>query len=181
MTRKRKNRLPLFLETSGVIYELHGDRRMRAAVSEATQDGRVWLSNFIRMEYLRGIIFNLIELYFLIKEEDTVHDALVLWTQTKVNQPRKYILVLMTISQWITTQEDWQAHEKTLRRLGEQIVRLVRCVDELYPRRIKDDLNCELAKVGFPHRAFSEEMLLDFYEQFKNIRATIPSCHLCVF
>jgi len=181
MTKKKKHKLPLFLETSGVIYELHGDRRMRTAVREATHDGRVWLSSFIRMEYLRGIIFNLIELYFLVKEEDTVHDALVVWAQTKVNQPRKYILILMTISNWITTQDDWESHEKTLRRLGEEIVRLVRSFDELYPRRIKDDLNCELAKAGFPHRAFSENMLLDFYERFRNIRGGVPSCHLCVF
>lgn len=75
---------------------------------------------------MRGIIINLIELYFLIYEEDSVHDALVLWSQTRVNQPRKYILVLMTISQWIETQDDWESHKKTLRRLGEEIVRLVR-------------------------------------------------------
>ena len=94
---------------------------------------------------------------------------------------RKFILVLMTVSNWITTQDDWGAHEKTLRRLGEEIVRLVRAIDEEYSRRIKDDLECELAKVGFPDLPFSENMLLDFYERFKNIRDGIPSCDLCVF
>lgn len=79
MTKKRKRRI--FLETSGVIYLLHGERRMKAAVHNATSDGRIEVSNFIRMEYLRGVIQNLIEFYFLIKESETVADALIDWSQ----------------------------------------------------------------------------------------------------
>ena len=87
MTTKTK-RSRLFLETSGVIYHRHGHSLMQRAVQEATKDGWVQVSRFIRMEYIRGVVLNLIDLYFLIKESSSVNDALIDWSQ-KVNQDRK--------------------------------------------------------------------------------------------
>ena len=112
MTKKAKPRL--FLETSGVIYELHGHSLQQAAVRSVVGGGRPEISNFVRMEYLRGLVLNLIELYFLIEESDTVSDALIDWSQ-KVAQERKLKIVLMTIAAWITNQEEWQAKETSLR------------------------------------------------------------------
>jgi hypothetical protein len=114
----------VFLETSGVIYHRHGHTLMQEAVEQAIGDGRVEVSIFIRMEYLRGVVLNLIELYFLIKESDSVSDALIDWSQ-KVKQERKLKIALMTISQWLVEQEDSRSREKSMRRLGNQIVRLV--------------------------------------------------------
>ena len=68
MTKKAKPRL--FLETSGVIYELHGHSLQQAAVRSVVGGGRPEISNFVRMEYLRGLVLNLIELYFLIEESE---------------------------------------------------------------------------------------------------------------
>jgi hypothetical protein len=179
MTKKRRRRR-IFLETSGVLYERHGHTLMRAAVTNASSDGRVEVSNFIRMEYLRGVILNLIELYFLIKDEDSVSNALITWSQ-KVHQERKLKVVLMTISQWLTDQEDWRAKGKSMRRLGDEIVRLVYTFDEVYRARTRDDLRCELGKVLFPQRVFNETMLLDFYDRFRRIQRSIPRCDLCAF
>ena len=179
MTKKAK-RSRIFLETSGVIYQLHGHTLMQSAVQSAVGNGRVEISRFIRMEYLRGVIINLVELYFLIKESDSVSDALIDWSQ-KVNQERKLKIVLMTISGWITDQEDYQTKEKSLRRLGELIVRLVRTFDASYRQRTKDRLQCQLGRGRFPRRTFDETMLLRFYERLQDIRTGIPSCDLCKF
>jgi len=180
MTKKKRN-ARVFLETSGVVYTLHGERRMKAAVRDATENCRVDVSYFIRMEYLRGFISNLIELYFLIKDEESVSDALIVWTQTKVHQERKFVVVLMTISEWITTQDDWADYRKTLRRLGEFIIRMVCTFDETFSNRASDPMNCGLGRVDVPRRTFDEAILLDFYKQFTEIRERTASCDLCKF
>ena len=170
----------IFLETSGVIYHRHGHPLMQAAVQQAIGTGLLEVSNFIRMEYLRGVVLNLIELYFLIKESDAVSDALIDWSQ-KVNQERKLKIVLMTMHQWLVGQEDWQNKDKSQRRLGDLIVRLVYEFDDIFAGRAKDQLQCRLGRVRFPRRAFHEDMLLRFYERFKAIQNGIPDCWLCIF
>jgi hypothetical protein len=179
MTTKTK-RPRLFLETSGVIYHRHGHSLMKKAVHEATQDGWVQVSRFIRMEYLRGVVLNLIDLYFLIKESDSVSDALIDWSQ-KVNQERKLKIVMLTMHQWLVGHDDWQDKDKSLGRLGDLIVRLVYEFDDVFQDIAKDHLSCELGRVSFPHRTFTESMLLTFYEQFKAIQTGIPNCLLCRF
>lgn len=178
MPKKTKRRI--LLETTGVIYELHGHSLMRAAVENATSDGRIEVSNFIRMEYLRGVILNLIELYFLIQHSDSVTDALIDWSQ-KVNQQRKLKIVLTTIHTWFVDQEDWQAREKSLRRLGDQIVRFAYAFDDVFARRARDHLSCELGRVFFSRRTFSEVALLKFYDRFTRIQQSVPGCRLCDF
>jgi len=179
MTKTGKGRR-IFLETSAVIYELHGHSLMQAAVRNATTDGRVEVSNFIRMEYLRGFVLNLIEFYFLLGESDSVEDAFIDWSQ-KINQDRKLKVILMTVHSWLVDQDDWQAKEKSLRRLGDGIVRLVYTFDEVFIRRSRDHLSCELGRIFFPPRAFDENMLLEFYDRFKNIQRGVPGCDLCYF
>ncbi len=171
MTSRMKRRR-IFLETSGVIYHRHGDTRMRAAVLHAVSDGVLEVSNFIRMEYLRGFVVNLIELYFLIRESDSVSDALIDWSQ-KVRQERKLKVLLLTMSGWLLGHEDWESQDKSLRRLGEQIVRLVYEFDEIFSGRAKDQLSCRLGRVDFPRRSFNEDTLLRFYERFRQIQRTV--------
>lgn len=170
----------LFLETSGVVYDRHGHSLMQAAVRQAVGNGLLEVSNFIRMEYLRGVVINLIELYFLIKDSDSVSDALIDWAQ-KVNQERKLKVVLLTIRQWLVDHEDSSHKEKSQRRLGDLIVRLVYDFDRIFTARAKDRLACCLGKLRFPRRTFCEEMLLTFYERFTAIQRGTPNCRLCVF
>jgi hypothetical protein len=130
------------------------------------------------MEYFRGWIVNLVELYFVIKDADSVSDALIDWAQ-KVKQERKLKLVLQTMHQWLLGHEDWQDTDKSLRRLGHLIVRLGYEFDEAFRARVKDHLACRLGRVTFPKRTFDEEMLLRFYERFRSIQTGYPDCALC--
>jgi hypothetical protein len=125
-------------------------------------------------------VLNLIELYFLIRESASVTDALTDWSQ-RVSQERKLKVVLMTIPQWIADHDDARNQEKSLRRLGDLIVRLVSEFDDRYRPRAKDRLRCRLGKVRFPPRMFSEDMLLRFYERFRRIQSSTPDCRLCEF
>src|SRR4051812_19895795 len=112
----KSKRRKVFLETSAVIYAQHGHTLMVEAVSRAVGGSVVEVSNFIRMEYVRGVVINLIDLYFLIKREDSVSDALITWSQ-KVNQERKLKVVLMTISQWLYALSESNDVATTMRRL----------------------------------------------------------------
>jgi hypothetical protein len=109
-----------------------------------------------------------------------VSDALIDWSQ-KVNQERKLKVVLMTISPWLVEQEDSRNREKSMRRLGDLIVRLVYYFDDIFTGRSKDRLQCRLGRVRFPRRTFGEDMLLRFYERFRAIQTSTPDCLLCRF
>jgi hypothetical protein len=61
MGRKRSPRQRL-LDTTAVVYRLHGHMLQQAAVGEAVADGDVLVQVFVRMEYLRGVILNLVEI-----------------------------------------------------------------------------------------------------------------------
>jgi hypothetical protein len=60
MTRRAERRF--LLDTSAVIYQLHGHTLQKAAVASATAGGTIEVPVFVRMEYLRGVIFNLIDI-----------------------------------------------------------------------------------------------------------------------
>jgi hypothetical protein len=178
---KKTKRPRLFLETSGVIYQQLGHSLQKEAVRHAVGDGLVEISRFIRMEYLRGVVVNLIEFYFLVKESDSVADALIDWSQ-KVNQERKLKILLMFLPQWLRGHERWEDKQLSLRRLGDLVVRLVYAFDDAYfGRRCKDRLDCRLGRVCFPRRTFAEELLLRFYDRFRSIQKSIPPCRLCRF
>jgi hypothetical protein len=157
-TRSRPGSL---LDTSAVVYQRHGHSLQRAAVRAAVAGRDVQVPVFVRMEYLRGIVLNLIEMWCLIRESVTVADAFVDWSQ-KVRQERKLKVILMTVPQWLVGHDGWESRDRTLRRLGDLILRLVWGFDEAYPHPPADPL-------------------LDFYERFKSIQEGVPDCRQCAF
>jgi hypothetical protein len=124
----------VFLETSAVTYHQHGHTLTVGAVEQAIGEGVAEVSNFVRMEYVRGVVINLIDLYFLMKREVSVSDALITWSQ-KVRQERKLKVVLMTIARWLHGLDEADDVSTSMRRLGEFIVQLVRTFDAVYERR----------------------------------------------
>src|SRR6266852_1752012 len=131
MGRKRSPR-QLLLDTTAVVYQLHGHTLQQATVRDAVATGQVLVPVFVRMEYLRGVILNLIEMWCLIRESVTVEDAFIDWSQ-KMRQERKLKVILMTVPHWLGGHEDWESKEVTLRRLGDLILRMIRDFDEAYP------------------------------------------------
>jgi predicted nucleic acid-binding protein len=178
MTRKAEPRY--LLDTSAVIYRLHGHTLQRAAVEQATSGGKVEVPIFVRMEYLRGIIYNLIDMHSLIKESVTVEDALIDWSQL-VSQERKVKVVLLTVSRWLATQDDWARKDKSLERLGNFILHLIWSFDEAFSPPLADPLTCVLGRVTIDRQDYEDERLLDFYERFRAIRQGVPDCQLCLF
>src|SRR6516165_6251359 len=98
MARKRSSPAPrrLLLDTSAVVHQLHGHTLQQDAAHTAVTDGDLLVPIFVRMEYLRGVILNLIEMWCLIRESLTVEDAFIDWSQ-KMKQERKLKVILMTV------------------------------------------------------------------------------------
>ncbi len=135
---------------------------------------------FVRMEYLRGVVVNLIDLHSLIKESVTVEDALIDWTQL-VRQERRLKVVLLTISRWLSIQDDWVSKDRSLDRLGNFILNLIWSFDEAFASPAADPLACVLGRVSIDKQESADELLLDFYERFRAIRQGVPDCKLCDF
>jgi hypothetical protein len=176
----RKRRAGLLLDTSAVVYQLHGHTLQQAAVRQVVARGDVQVPVFVRMEYLRGVILNLIEMWGLIRESVTVQDAFIDWSQM-IRQERKLKVILMTVPQWLIAHENWSSKNRTLRRLGELIVRLIWGFNEAYPRSPDDPLACVLGRLDIPHQEYDDDLLLDFYVRFKAVQEGVPDCLLCEF
>jgi hypothetical protein len=179
MTRKR-NPARLLLDTSAVVYQLHGHTLQQAAVREAVGDRAVLVPVFVRMEYLRGMILNLIEMWGLIREAVNVLDAFIDWSQL-VRQERKLKVILLTVPQWLGNQENWQSKDATLRRLGDLILRLLWDFDETFPAPSNDPLKCVLGRLSIPAQEYDDDLLLDFHQRFTAVQEGVPNCQLCHF
>ena len=179
MARKR-SRVRLLLDTSAVVHQLHGHTLQRAVVLGAVTGAEVLVPVFVRMEYMRGVILNLVEMWCLIRESVTVEDAFVDWSQ-KIRQERKLKVILLTVPHWLGGHDDWQSKDLTLRRLGELILRMIRDFDEAYPLPPHDPMACVLGRLSISPQSYDDDLLLDFYQRFTAVQEGVPACRLCEF
>jgi hypothetical protein len=179
MARKRSP-AHLLLDTSAVVHQLHGHSFQQAAVHEAVAGAEALAPAFVRMEYLRGVILNMIEMWCLIRESVTVQDAFIDWSQ-KMRQERKLKVILMTVPHWLGGHEDWPSKGVTLRRLGDLILRMIRDFDEAYPHLPDDPLACVLGRLDISRQGYDDDLLLDFYQRFTAVQEGVPDCRLCDF
>jgi hypothetical protein len=177
---KKRSPARRLLDTSVIVHHLHGHTLQQQAVQEAVAEGEVLVPVFVRMEYLRGVILNLIEMWCLIRESDTVADAFIDWSQ-KMKQERKLKVILMTVPGWLGNQEGSGSKNLTLRRLGDLVVGMIPDFDEEFPASHDDPLACVLGRLNIPRQAYDDDILLDFYNRFKAIQEGVPDCKLCQF
>lgn len=168
------------LDTSAVIYQIHGHTLQKNALTDATASGLVEVPVFVRMEYLRSVVISLIDMHSLIRESVTVEDALIDWSQ-QVCQERRLKVVLLTVSSWLTAQDNWISKDHTLERLGNYILNLIWSIDITFGQPPADPLKCLLGRVAAPAQDYADQLLLDFYERFQAIRQSTPGCNLCGF
>ena len=67
----------IVVDTSGAYYKLLGSKEMKEAFDSAVGDSKFYISTLIRMEWLRGVVLTLIDAYSVVKESDSVADALI--------------------------------------------------------------------------------------------------------
>src|SRR5262249_5386480 len=147
-----------------VYYRLHSHSLLREAVRQATGDGTMKLSVFVRGEYIRGYVIGLIELYFAIKAERSVEDGIQLFNAEmgKSRNLRKVANAFQAACGFLCGLDDWLAVPKTLRRFGEYIRNALALFDATFFTRVYDPLECEIGVLSFPRETYREDHLLDF-------------------
>jgi predicted nucleic acid-binding protein len=177
---RQRSPVRLLLDTSAVVHLLHGHTLHKAAVRDGVAGGQVLVPVFVRMEYLRGVVVNLIEMWCLIRESVTVEDAFIDWSQ-KMRQERKLKVILMTVPRWLASQDDSRSRGVTLRRLGVLVLGLIRDFDQTFPPPHDDPLSCQLGGLSVPAESYDDDHILDFYQRFKAVQEGVPQCRLCGF
>jgi hypothetical protein len=132
------------------------------------------------MEYLRGVVINLIEMWCLIRESVTLEDAFIDWSQ-KIRQERKLKVILMSVPRWLGSQDDSRSRDVTLRRLGVLVLGMIRDFDQTFPSPPDDPLSCRLGQRTVPAAGYDDDLILEFYERFKAVQEGVPDCDLCGF
>lgn len=166
-------------DTTIVYYRLHNSA-VFAKVKEAIGTGLITITNFVRGEYIRGYVIALTEMYATIKEENHVWNGIMLFLAEEKLHPRKLFNAVSSFQAWILGHEDYEDVKKTLRRLGDHIRNLVFEFDDIFVTRMKDSLACDFGVLDFRKRAYSEDEILDFYQDYRQALER-PSCRQCEF
>ena len=127
-----------------------------------------------------GSLLNLIEFYFLLKDSESVADACIAWSQ-KVKQERKLKVVLMTIHRWMVDQEGWQVKERSLRRLGDEIVRMVYTFDDRSGAERQTILAASWGESSSRVGHLMMKCCCDSMIALRRFRNGVPNCYLCGF
>jgi hypothetical protein len=109
-----------------------------------------------------------------------VHDGITLFNGEMANRPRKLANALHSTVHWLCGHDDSEDVERTLRRLGEYIRRLLFNLDEEFPTRSLDPLRCEVGILAFPRVTYDTDHIYDFYEEYESVRDA-PTCRQCEF
>ena len=113
-----RNTSDYYCDTTIVYYRLHGHPLQAQAVAERKKHGRLFVSNFVRGEYIRGYIQSLLELYFAIRAEDDVENGIREFASESAIRPRRLVNAFTSVTHWLSTCfEDSANVESTLRRL----------------------------------------------------------------
>jgi hypothetical protein len=149
-------------------------------VGKRRENGEFTVSNFVRGEYIRGFVSGLLELYFVIKHEGDVQAGFHVFSSEQSIRPRRLVNALNSIPQWLCNHEDWMDADKTCRRLGLYIRKVILDFDHEFGVRVFDPTKCDFGVLSFPPESFSEEQLIEFYDELQSIRQK-PDCEQCNF
>lgn len=176
----RKPNSPFFCDTTIIYYKLHSHSLLRNAVQRARGSSPFMLSLFVRGEYVKGFLHGLVVLYTTIKAENNVDDGIQSFLSDNHHNHRRVQNALTAATHWLRKLEDADDVDNTLERLGDFICFCLNRLDEEFPQKVQDPLECSHGKIDIQPRTFSEDVLLDIYEKVKSIRKD-PDCEQCTF
>jgi hypothetical protein len=127
-------------------------------------DHPLYLSNFVRGEYIRGYIYGLILLYTAVKEEDSVLDGTHIFLAENMHRHRRIQNAFVQTTQWLLKHESSSNVETYLERLAETMRHCLFRLDEEFPQRELDTLACEHGKLDFPKTTLREEHVIEMYK-----------------
>lgn len=177
---QKKPKDAVFCDTSIIFYKLHSHPLIRAEVLRLQGDKGLLLSNFARGEYVKGYIFGLLVLYTTIRTENHVEQGMQIFRAEHGHQSRRIADAFEATAIFLMGHDNSGDVDATLERLGEMVRNCLFRLDEEFPRRQLDETACDFGVLNFPQATFSEDHILDLYQQIQNAREE-PTCSQCDF
>ena len=141
-------------------------KRHEEQFRNATADGHLWTSVYIRMEFIRRWVCDFIRLALEVDQFDSVDEALVYLEQDFSSRAVKgTVAVVATL---LRENGAIQNRGTATEEIGRMAVGLLRHFDHVFKARIRNKCECQIGgrelKVDFDNLL---EDLRDFYEQFR--------------
>ena len=135
-------------------------------VASETEDGSLWSSVYIRMEYIRRFVCDTIRVAITIHQFTDVRDALIYLEQDF--KPRNVKGTLAAIAIYLGERGAMQNSRLAAEELGSIAVKMITKFDEMFPKRISNSSGCQIGSMT-PRINFDRLLadLKSFYDVFK--------------
>jgi hypothetical protein len=136
----------LFLETSVPRKRLFGHSLSQKQIDEFIGQSKCWSSQYVRMEFKRSVVQNLIFVYNVAQEEDTPGDTLNVISETFSNRLPK--LLLSALSRLASEPDIIGNKQKFLFKLQTLIELAGQYLDDFVEDYVNNETGCPLAKAS---------------------------------
>ena len=159
-----------YLETSVIRSRLIGLDVVRKPLVEKLRNQTILTSNFVKMEFNRGLICDVIEFYVALKDRNSIRDAVRWWSEEyKIRKHKNLQYIFADV--FVDIQGD--DVQQGLFKLREKIKVLLNNFNFLIQRFEKNGTACYFSNVllDFELNKSPEEIenaLIEFYQEFQN-------------
>ena len=136
----------LFLETSVPRKRLFGHSLSKKQIDEFIGPSKCWSSQYVRMEFKRSVVQNLIHVYNVAQEEDSPGDTLNVISETFSNRLPK--LLLSALSSLASEPDIIGNKQKFLFKLETLIKLAEQYLDDLVEDYVNNETGCPLARAS---------------------------------
>ena len=172
----------LYLETTILRSRLIGHSSIRHFLAEKLKNQTRITSEFVRMEFNRSFICNLIEFYFNLQNQNSIDDAIRWWNENY--QTRKIKDINFIVDKLFIGIDDRQDIKRALANLRNEIKKIITLFNCLIHRLEKNNTRCYFTevKLDFESCVTVEELestLVKFYKAYRD--NYVDKCNIIAF
>jgi hypothetical protein len=145
--------------------------------AEQVKDGRLWSSTYIRMEFIRRWVCDLIRFALTIDQCDSAADALVVLEQDF--SPRNVKGSLASVSQILRETGSIDNKRLAAEEVASLAVRLLKQFDRVFPSRTSNLCQCQIG--GKTPRPDYNQLLDDLFAFYETFRTPVTDCEVNAF
>jgi hypothetical protein len=149
-----------FLETSVPRKLLFGHSLLKEEILKHLRGTDRWSSYYVLMEFKRSVVKTLIDLYFVVLEENNPGDALLYFSEGFMIRQNK--IILSAIGEWLKESDIANDKKRFLLKLETLIVETFQYLDDIIIGYVENRTHCQLAKAAIKEEATKKES----YERF---------------
>jgi len=157
--KKTKQNQTWFLETSVHINRFFGHHSLKKKIEETIIKSKLYTSAFVFYEFKRRVVETLINLYYLVQEEETLADALSNYAQ---NYNIRGIKIVLEAVSFLLSRDDLKNNkQKSLASIKLLIIHSRQSFQESIAGFVENQIKCPLAEASI------DESYEKFLEQIK--------------